>query len=491
MRSQVARLRAEAGELIAKHERSRDLSEFGKYADDPLGFMRDVLHCEPWAKQTEMVELVRDNRRTVVVTANGLGKDWATGRLALWWTYARQGRVILTGPTERQVKHILMREVRRAFSGAPDLPGELYTMELRLGDDADAGILAFASNSVDRLSGFHHPRLLICITEGQGVADEAYEAAFACTTGEENRLFVYGNPTRPTGQFHRVAHADNWAHLRIAATEHPNVVRGEEIIPGAVSRAWVESMRQEYGETSSIYRSRVLALFPEDALEGLIRRQWLDAAVARWEAGELESRAWRSPHRLALDIARYGPDASVLAHVQGPIVRELVTWRGASVTESVDKVRRYGAQVAELTLHNRWEKRHAGRPPTVTVDEPGLGGGAIDLLKKERYPTRAFNGASRAQDPRRFLNLRAQAFWAFRTLLEQDKIALPPDTLLEEEALAVEWQLTPTGLIQIVGKDLIRRELGRSPDRLDAVVMGLNASMGPTPPQVRILQLRI
>jgi hypothetical protein len=86
-----------------------------RYDHDPTGFMRDVLHCEPWSAQVEMSERVRDHARVCVVTANGLGKDWVTARIALWWVYARRGFVILTGPGERQVKQILMREIRRAF----------------------------------------------------------------------------------------------------------------------------------------------------------------------------------------------------------------------------------------------------------------------------------------------------------------------------------------------------------------------------------------
>ncbi len=54
-----------------------------------------------------------------------------------------------------------------------------------------------------------------------------------------------------------------------------------------------------------------------------------------------------------------------------------------------------------------------------------------------------------------------------------------PETLLQKEALVVEWQIAPTrGCIQIMGKDLMRKELGRSPDRLDSVVIGLGMALG-------------
>lgn len=467
--SEIKQLRGEVGDLVTRHDAARDVADFGKYANDPAGFMRDVLRAEPWSMQLEMAERVRDNPRTIVVTANGLGKDWVVARIALWWAFARKGMVILTGPTERQVKQILMRELRSAFSRCPELPGELYSLELRINDSA--GILAFTSDNADRLTGFHHPKLLICVTEGQGVEEEAYEAALACATGPENRLFVYGNPTQPTGPFYRAAHSDNWSTLTVPATAHPNILTGRAEIPGAVSQEWIQMMRDEYGMASSIYRARVLAEFPEDSVEGLIRRDWLRAAFARHESGELETVAARYRPILALDVARFGPDKTVLAVVQGPIVRELMMWHGASLTETADRVYAHGTKMGCCVVDD-WR-------PTVYCDEPGLGGGIIDILKKKDYPTKAFNGGHSPKDITRFLNCRSETHWALRTLLENNRVAIPRDASLEEEALAVEWQTNAKGLVQIVGKDTIRKTLGRSPDRLDAVVIGLSQSTWP------------
>ena len=483
----IDRLREQVGEVIAKHEAARDIGEFSRYADDPEGFMRDVLRCEPWEKQIEMAEMVRDHRRVVTISGQSMGKDWLCARLALWWIYARRGFVILTGPTERQVKHILMREVRRAFRRAPELPGELYSLELRV--DEECGLIAMTSDKADKLVGFHHPRLLIAMTEAQGIEDLSWEAAEACCTSPGNRLWAYGNPTR-LGRFERAAKSDRWKSLVISAFEHPNVVTGREEIPGGVSREWIDGMRAEYGGGSSVYRSRVLALFPEESVEGLISRAWLRAAFARHVAAERGDGPRRDdahlvpPPIMALDVARYGPDKSALAVVRGSTVLELLTWGGASITETVDRVIAHGLAVQERDI---WNRR-----PTVWVDEPGLGGGAIDVLKQRGYPTRGFNGSERASDPSRWLNTRAMAFWHFRTELEADNVTLPPDKLLLEEALSVEWTIAQNGAIQIVGKDLIRRQLGRSPDRLDSVVIALCASMGAIRgPIVRSMKVRI
>ena len=119
----IERLGRDLGDLLATHERGRSLDEFTVYRDDPIGFIRDVLHGDPWGRQEEIAEAVRESPLTVVRSCNGAGKDWLAARLALWWVYARKGLALVTGPTERQVREVVMGEVARAFRKAEDLPG--------------------------------------------------------------------------------------------------------------------------------------------------------------------------------------------------------------------------------------------------------------------------------------------------------------------------------------------------------------------------------
>lgn len=78
----LRQLRGEVETVLAKHESAKSVADFAKYADDPAGFMREVLRCEPIEMQVQMAERVRDHTRTIVVTANALGKDWVTARIA-------------------------------------------------------------------------------------------------------------------------------------------------------------------------------------------------------------------------------------------------------------------------------------------------------------------------------------------------------------------------------------------------------------------------
>ena len=62
----LRRLERDLGQLVERHERARDLTEFGAYADDPVAFVREVLKGEPWSKQLEIAEAVRDQPLVVV-----------------------------------------------------------------------------------------------------------------------------------------------------------------------------------------------------------------------------------------------------------------------------------------------------------------------------------------------------------------------------------------------------------------------------------------
>jgi hypothetical protein len=53
-------------------------------------------------------------------------------------------------------------------------------------------------------------------------------------------------------------------------------------------------------------------------------------------------------------------------------------------------------------------------------------------------------------------------------------VSFPADPRLEEELLAIQYQLAHhEGKVQVVSKETIRKALGRSPDRADSLIMAL------------------
>jgi hypothetical protein len=110
----------------------------------------------------------------------------------------------------------------------------------------------------------------------------------------------------------------------------------------------------------------------------------------------------------------------------------------------------------------------------------GYGGGVVERLRDNRIEAVKFNGAhgasARSKDRAlSFANKRAQAWWALREALDPSQrdgspIMLPDDPGLRADLAAPHWELTARGVL-IEDKDDIKKRLGRSPDKGDAVVM--------------------
>ena len=90
-----------------------------------------------------------------------------------------------------------------------------------------------------------------------------------------------------------------------------------------------------------------------------------------------------------------------------------------------------------------------------------------------RYPVSKYDSGAKPWKPLQFANKRAEEHWGLRTKLERHELAIPFDLALWDELLAVRWSENEKGQVQIESKDSVRNTLGRSPDRLDALVMAL------------------
>ena len=177
---------------------------------------------------------------------------------------------------------------------------------------------------------------------------------------------------------------------------------------------------------------------------------------------------------VGIDVGRTG-DKTVLAFRRGSVLTnivelplsDLMTTTGRIVREVEGRGFRPGVKGVPFF--------HEAQPARgkIVVDAPGLGYAILDRLTELGFDTVGFNGGGSpglfVKD--KFLNCRAQAFWALREGLEAGQIMLPKDEVLFEELLAHSWRPTSAGKIQIRPKDEIRNAIGRSPDRADAVVL--------------------
>lgn len=193
----------------------------------------------------------------------------------------------------------------------------------------------------------------------------------------------------------------------------------------------------------------------------VIPTEWVLAAQARWKEGRSIERI----EALAVDPSRGGKDDTVLAAREGARLEELIVEPGKRVPD--------GPAVAALIAETLGDEQ-----ARVIIDVIGIGSSVYDSCEANAMDVQAFNAAERSDytdntGKLRFVNQRAEWYWRLREALDPDTgddLELPPDDKLLRQLCAHHWKLTVRG-VQIESKDDVRKKLGESPDRADAVMM--------------------
>jgi phage terminase large subunit len=424
---------------------------------NPAFFIQNVLGNPLTWQQLAVCNSVNKHRRTAVPSGHGTGKTYLAARLALQrlFAFGPKSKVITTAPTWTQVEKLLWKELRSAYkSSLYPLGGTLNLTELTIDDDWFA--LGISTNDTHRFQGFHAPFVTIILDEATGVDPLIWEAAEGLAIGPNDKFLAIGNPTDPSSDFKRVCDSPLWNVVRLNSEEHPNVVTGEIVVPGAVTREWIEERLIEYGgRDTALYRARVLGLFPEQGDDMLISLADVERAQFRW------SQPVGEPASLGADIARFGSDETVEIEIyEDGNVAMPKTHVGQNTMATAGSVKANGA------------KRKA-------VDDAGLGGGVTDRLRELGIAVIAYNAGESPLDKERFLNRRAETWWMIREALKADEINLPPDNKLAADLTNIKYSYTSKGQIKLESKEEVKKRLGRSPDRGDALAIALFAKTAP------------
>lgn len=199
----------------------------------------------------------------------------------------------------------------------------------------------------------------------------------------------------------------------------------------------------------------------------VIPTDWIVQAQARWTPDGGKDTIMTA---MGYDPAGGGADAAELAYRHGG-------WYGPIITAKGEETADGSASAATIVKHRR------GNAPVI-VDCGGGYGGAVTLrLKDNDIPHVRFVGADGStkhtkDGSLKFANKRAEAMWKFREELDPDQeggsvIALPPDPELRADLAAPTYSVSARGIV-IESKDELRKRLGRSTGKGDAVIMALS-----------------
>ena len=433
---------------------------------DPVGWAEQRLGVRLWSKQREIVESVRDCRRTAVRSCHDSGKSFTAGVIAGWWidTHpAGEAFVISTAPTFPQVHAILWEEIRKQHR-AGGLPGKV-----NLSDEwsIDGVLVGWGRKPADTdehgFQGVHRRYVLVIIDEACGVPAQLWTAVEAVTTNADCRILAIGNPDDPGTEFGKVCKpGSGWHQIAISAFDTPNFT-GEtvpdRVRPMLLDPEWVTDKERRWGRNSPLWASKVLGEFPEIGDTTLIAPRWIEAA----------RRAELAPGPrtiLTVDVARFGSDRTVLSLARGPVFRVIGDHSKQRTTETTGRV------VAARAEHGADEIR---------VDGVGVGAGVVDQLVEQGHDVVDMQSGAAALDSRTFANARAEWWWAVRRRFEDGDVDIDPDDDdLAAQLAAVQFKYTSRGQILIESKDDLRKRGQPSPDRGDTMMLAYAFVLPPT-----------
>ncbi len=427
------------------------------WCQDPIGFARRELHVEPWAKQREILETVRDCDRIAVRACNASGKTFIAALTIIWWLMSnREATAITTAPTERQVRQVLWREINRIHFENRDLIGGRIT-STTLSIDQYRNAFGFSTNRPERFQGFHRPNCMFVVDEASGVDDSIFAAIEGSMTSHNPKLLMIGNPNRLSGYFYQAFHnhRKHWRTIHISAFETPNLAEpeNERRLIGLVTRNWVLEKRDEWGEDSREYRIRILGEFPDNDTDTLIRLDRLEAAAQR-ENTLIEG---ANSNVMGIDVARFGDDRTVACIRNGNRVIAII------VLPNSDTMQTAGRAI-DIARQYRVERIH--------VDEIGTGAGVLDRIREQgEINAVGINAASRARDSRRYANLRAEMYDYLRELFHDGEISIPQDQELISELASVKYGFTSRGQMIMQDKRASLAQAGKSPDKADSLML--------------------
>ena len=495
--------------ISQKTIRERGISKINAWRRDWNLFVREALGVTLDSEQQEILRSVQHNPRTSVASGTARGKDFVAACCAVCFLYltprwnakkelVENTKVALTAPTERQVKNIMIPEVSRLVSRAKqrgiDLPGRLTTSDIRT-DEKEWFLTGFKAdeNNHEAWSGFHAVHTMFIVTEASGVADDTFAAIEGNLQGDSRILLVF-NPNTPIGYAARSQKGDRWAKFRLNSLTAPNVTEKRMVIPGQVDYGWVKDKIEQWAtpiraeerqaefddfefegqwyRPEDLFRKKVLGKFPKVAEDVLIPQQWIEEAQERWRRNQGWEPVSQEPRMLGVDVAGMGRDATCYVERQGAWVSEFDCHNSGG---TADHMAVAGQIIARRRKHPEMY---------ASIDTIGEGAGVYSRCcetDKPQFIISCKYSEWGGYDPakltdltgqHRFMNMRAYLFWCVRDWLNPKNdtgAMLPPDNRFMEEASEIRWTFRSDGKIQIEAKEEIKKRLGRSPDRFDAL----------------------
>lgn len=295
--------------------------------------------------------------------------------------------------------------------------------------------------------GYHSRNVLIVVDECPGVRKELINGLNSLMSAGNAHCLWIGNPVTTGDHFYNAFRDPSFNKIHISALDTPNFTR--ETVPQVVKDElvgpdWVDEMRDEWGENSALYISRVLGDFPPAGENQVIPLSLCEEAARRdmQPQGDME---------LGVDVAMFGTDLTVYTRKSGLVILEQTT--AMEVTGKIINMNQRDAYAS------------------IKVDSIGIGSGVLSRLQELKLPAVGVDVRNRAADSGKYYNKRAELWFNMAEWLKSGKI--PNDSHLIADLTAPQYTYTSDGRYKLEPKEAMKKRLGRSPDFGDSAVIAV------------------
>lgn len=466
-----------------------------KYADDPVGFVRDVLGESPLPHQVSILEAARDNFKVAVRSGQKTGKTKLVIWLALWWWCSFPGaRVFMIAAIKDQVERVLWKELKATVRTGE---ANAFTLTERIPNNPTIGLVSedgrdmrgFTVRDIEAMAGLSG-KILFIVDEASHLLQEIAEAIEGNLAGGGKMVWI-SNPTRTEGPFFDVFNNPDkgrfWKTFHLSSEDVARYQATNGLsIPGVATLSTIAMWEEEYKRDSPFFIVRVLGDFLRLETGRVISMGDIEVAMSRW-ADASESGT------LTFGVDPAGPgdggDEYAICITRGWKVLALFSYRGLAEDVAIETLKgllrsyRRGDEIPRIVLDSQGPigaslfGRLRGLAEDLSQTKPG-----------ESFEVWGVNASNPAVREGRLYQRVREELWANASKWMQQG-ALPPDRKLETELHFPMWASDVSGKLKVTPKEYFRERLGRSPDRADAFLLSIWepvawANVTAPPPQV-------
>lgn len=439
-----------------------------KWRLDPVSFVVDNFGVTPDEWQIEVLTALggspNPKRRLCMKACTGPGKSAVTAwigwhRLACFASKGEHPKGVALSITRDNLADNLWAEMSKWQARSPFLsaaftwtktsiyanehPETWFLSARSFAKDADSEAIGRA------LSGLHSKYPFVLLDETGDMPVAVGRAAAQIFTGSpiDAAIIQAGNPTSTNGLLYEscTKAADSWIVITITADP-----KDPKRTP-RVSVEHAQEMIDTYGRDNPWVMATILGLFPATGFNALLGIEEVEAAAKRYyKDHELNA----APMVLGGDVARQGDDASVVVARRG---RQAYAMRSMRIPDTMLIAREFIAEQAKFNADGFF------------VDETGgYGAGVIDAMRQLGHDVIGVQFAGKASNYRYF-NKRSEILFEMAEWVKNGG-AIPDDRELKEELCALTYAFQGDKL-RVVEKQIIKDQIGRSPDKADALAL--------------------